>query len=58
MKAQCPSVYTVLEEQLEDDTRTHFALQRQYGELSADLKHELNRLWKQNVELSTQWDRS
>jgi len=46
-----------LEEQLEDATRAHSALQEQYGELSADYKHVLNRLWKQSVGLTTRRER-
>ena len=46
-----------LEEQLEDATRAHSALQEQYGELSADYRHALDRLWRQNAGLSTRRDR-
>ena len=46
-----------LEEQLEDATRAHSALQKQYGELSLDYRHCLDRLWKQNAGLSTRRDR-
>ena len=46
-----------LEEQLEDATRAHSALQKQYGELSLDYRHCLDRLWKQNPGLSTRRDR-
>ena len=42
-----------LEEQLEDLTAAHSALQTQYGELSRDYRHALNALWKANAGLST-----
>ena len=47
----------VLEERLEDTQRAHSALQEQYGELSADYWHALDRLWRQNAGLSTRRDR-
>ena len=46
-----------LEEQLEDATRALRVSQEQYGELSADYRHALDRLWKQNAGLSTRRDR-
>ncbi len=52
-RLRCPA----LEEQLEDATRAHSALQKQYGELSLDYRHCLDRLWKQNAGLSTRRDR-
>ncbi len=42
-----------LEEQLEDATRALRASQEQYGELSLDYRHALNRLWKQNAGMTT-----
>jgi hypothetical protein len=41
-----------LEERLEDVTAAHSALQEQYGELSADYRHVLNKLWQQNAGMS------
>ncbi len=46
-----------LEEHLQDAQRAHSALQEQYGELSADYKHVLNRLWKQSAGLTTRRER-
>jgi len=50
-------VHRVLEERLEDAQRAHSALQEQYGELSADYRHVLNRLWKQSAGLTTRRER-
>ncbi len=46
-----------LEEQLEDATRALRVSQEQYGELSADYRHALDRLWRQNAGPSTRRDR-
>jgi len=46
-----------LEEQLEDATRAHSALQEQYGELSLDYRHVLNQLWKINAGLTMRRER-
>ena len=49
--------WRTLEEQLEDATRALRVSQEQYGELSADYRHALDRLWRQNAGLSTRRDR-
>ncbi len=57
MAAQWRMRWQVLEERLEDVQRAHSALQEQYGELSADYRHVLNRLWKQSAGLTTRRER-
>jgi hypothetical protein len=48
---------TLLEERLQDATRAHRALQEQYGELSLDYRHVLDKLWRANAGLTTRRER-
>jgi hypothetical protein len=52
MLAQWRMRCVVLEEKLQDATAAHTALQEQYGELSLDYKHVLDRLWRSNAGLT------